>query len=368
MRLGMLAAGMITVLAAHAQKSLPPAPEPERTVRERVLSTHFPSKPSLSPAFSIPVEPIGFSAPGPLYLGQRNSIASLDFLDEDRLLFTFRVPGLLRRKSGEEDERQIRAVVLRISTGAVEAQALWTLHDRSRYLWMLAGGHFLLRDNNELQIGDASLALKPFLKFPGSLLSLRLSPSEQLLLTNSREPVKTAAAGAHSASAETGSSKDSDDSSQENQPASGEPDLVLRVLNRSSGEVEFVHRVRQLTQLAINSAGYLEDLSGKGDEWVVSLSGFSGGSKILSEHPLQLRARRGVHLGRCSSGHRLLLRWRGPPAGNHHRRPYAVGRSCLGRGGLALTRHGSQRLAFGAGDARGASRRYRFQPPGHGRH
>ena len=284
-RLGIwLAAGTITVLAAHAQKSLPVAPEPDKSVRERVLSTRFPSKPSLPPAYSIPVEPLGFSAPGPLYLGQRNSVASLDFLDEDRLLFTFRVPGLLRRQAGEDDQRQIRAVVLRVSTGAVEAQALWTLHDRARYLWMLADGHFLLRDNNALQMGDASLALKPFLTFPGSLLSVDLNPSEQLLVTNSREPVKTATPGAQSASSEAGSSAKSTgaDSGQENQPASGVPDLVLRVLNRRSGEVKFVHRVRQLTRLAINSTGYLEDLQGNGDEWLVSLSDLSGGSTILS--------------------------------------------------------------------------------------
>jgi hypothetical protein len=284
-RLGIcLAAGTITFIVAHAQKSLPTAPEPDKSVRERVLSSRFPSKPSLSPAFSIPAEPLGFSAPGALYLGQRNSVASLDFIDEDRLLFTFRVPGLLRRTSGEDDQRQIRAVVLRVSTGALEAQALWTVHDRARYLWMLSDGHFLLRDNNALQIGGASLTLKPFLTFPGSLLSVRLSPSEQVLVTNSREPVKTAAAGAHSASAEAAPSEDSDaaDSSQQNQPASGESDLVLRVLSRSSGEVKFVHRVRRLTQLAINSSGYLENLRGQGDEWLVNLSNFSGGSTFLS--------------------------------------------------------------------------------------
>jgi hypothetical protein len=267
-----LAVGTIAALTARAQKSVPAAPEPDKSVRERVLSGRLPSKPSLAPVFSIPAEPLGFSAPGPLYLGMRNCVASLDFLDEDRLLFTFRVPGLLRRQAGEEDERRIRAVVLRISTGAVEAQALWTLHDRSRYLWMLADGHFLLRDNNALEIGDASLALKPFLTFPGSLLSIDLSPSQQLLVANSREPVKTAVPQKDSAAA---------DSSQENQAASGEPELVLRALSRSSGEVKFVQRVRQLTQLAINSTGYLENLRGNGDEWEVGLSGFSGGSTIL---------------------------------------------------------------------------------------
>ena len=277
-----LAAGIMAALAARAQKSLPAAPEPDKTVRERVLSGRLLSKPSLAPVFSIPAEPLGFSAPGPLYLGMRNRVVSLDFIDEDRLLFTFRVPGLLRRNTDEEDERRIRAVVLRISTGAIEAQALWTLHDRSRYLWMLADGRFLLRDNNALEIGDASLALKPFLKFPGSLLSIDLSPSQQLLVTNSREPVKTAVEGAYSAEASAPKDSGAADSSEENQTASGEPELVLRVLSRSSAEVKFVQRVRQLTQLAINSTGFLENLRGNGDEWEVSLSGFSGGSTILS--------------------------------------------------------------------------------------
>ena len=74
MRPGMwLAAGIMAALAARAQKSLPAAPEPDKTVRERVLSGRLLSKPSLAPVFSIPAEPLGFSAPGPLYLGMRNS-------------------------------------------------------------------------------------------------------------------------------------------------------------------------------------------------------------------------------------------------------------------------------------------------------
>ena len=76
-------------------------------VRERFLTNRFPEKPSLAPAFSIPIEPLGFAAPGAIYLGARNALVSLDFLDEDRLLFTFRVPGLIHRdpKSGGEERR-----------------------------------------------------------------------------------------------------------------------------------------------------------------------------------------------------------------------------------------------------------------------
>jgi hypothetical protein len=80
-----------------------------------LLPGRYPDKPSQPPAFTLPIAPLGFTAPGAIYLGQRNSLVSLDFLDENRLLFTFRVPGLIHRESADSDdtdERQIRAVVL----------------------------------------------------------------------------------------------------------------------------------------------------------------------------------------------------------------------------------------------------------------
>ncbi len=174
-------------------QSVAPAPSPAAPpVKERFLVGKFPDKPSLPPAWSIPVEPLGFTAPGAIYLGSRNTLASLDFLDENHLLFTFRVPGLLHRDSTngqDSDERQIRAVVLTLPQGTVEAETLWTVHDRVRYLWMLKNGHFLLRDRNSLLVGDAALVLKPFLDFPGSLLWLELDPAQKFMVTNSREPV-----------------------------------------------------------------------------------------------------------------------------------------------------------------------------------
>src|ERR1700761_6072411 len=49
-----------------------------------------PEQPASQPAaFTVPVEPLGFFAPGAIYQGQRESLVSLDFLDEDHLLFTF---------------------------------------------------------------------------------------------------------------------------------------------------------------------------------------------------------------------------------------------------------------------------------------
>ncbi len=174
-------------------QSAAPAPSPAAApVKERFLVGKFPDKPSQPPTFTIPVDPLRFAAPGPIYLGSRNTMASLDFLDENHLLFTFRVPGLLHRDTANgqgSDERRIRAVVLTLPQGTVQAETLWTVHDRVRYLWMLKNGRFLLRDSNNLLVGDATLVLKPFLDFPGSLLWIELDPEQKFMVTNSREPV-----------------------------------------------------------------------------------------------------------------------------------------------------------------------------------
>jgi hypothetical protein len=267
---------------AQANVSLATAPSDtghSRAPKERPLSDRFPDKPSLPPALNILVEPIGFSSPSPDYLGARICQASLDFLSEDRLLFTFRVPGLIRREPGASDgnERQIRAVVVALPEGKIESEALWTVHDRARYLWMLKDGHFLLRDRENLQEGDAKLELKPLLQFPGELLWLELDPTEQFMVTNSREPAATEAKPGEVPSPDT---------SKANVAVDGEKvgdkrDLVLRILHRDSGRVMLVSRVPATVHLPINSDGYVESLHGIGQQWLINLNYFSGGSKIL---------------------------------------------------------------------------------------
>jgi hypothetical protein len=273
--LGLAAMGAVLCAAAQAQSQVPDAPEPTLAPQERALPDRLVDKPSQPPAFKIPVVPLGFSGPGSIYLGQRNSVVSLDFLDENRLLFTFRVPGLVHRDSGDGEERRIRAVVLRLPEGAVEAEALWTVHDRQRYLWALSGGRFLLRDRNNLELGDASLELKPFLRFPGPLLWLEMDPTQQFLVTNSREP---AAAGGKSGEASSQVTRNG-----YGQKTEGESDLEVRILRRDTGQVMLVSRARSTVHLPINSDGYLESLRGRGDEWLLNLKYFSGGSRILGE-------------------------------------------------------------------------------------
>jgi len=288
----------LLVQATPAQSKAESAPDRARPVKERVLPSAYPDKPSLPPSWTIPVEPLGFSPPGPLYLGQRNSLVSLDFIDENRLLFTFRVPGLIHRElkageTGESDERKMRAVVLTLPDGNVEAEGLWTLHDRSRYLWMLKDGHFLLRDENNLQLGDSHLVLKPLLQFPGTLVDLELDPSQQYLVSNSLESavvppqpgqlgqVDSPATAAVSMTQDGSSSSSDSNVEGGGKPAQEPPDMVVRILRRESGQVMLVSRVRASVHLPINSVGYLETLRGRGIDWTLNLNFFTGGSKIL---------------------------------------------------------------------------------------
>ncbi len=252
-------------------------------VKERQIPNHFPAEPTVAPSFSIPVEPLGFSAPGALYLGARNTMASLDFIGEDKLLFTFRVPGLLHRDTAnnEEEERQIRAVVLDLPQGNVQAETVWTVHDRARYLWMLKDGRFLLRDRNLLKEGDLSLNLKPFLKFPGPLEWIEVDPTQQYIVSNSHEPApaKPQVGDVGDASSTSSSSAHSMDLDAEDNGRT--PDVVVRILRRDTGKVMLVSRVRQSVHLPINDVGYLEDLEGERWQKIVNLSYFDGGSRML---------------------------------------------------------------------------------------
>jgi len=272
-----LAATLPPALRAQAAAA-PPASQP-RSAKERNLPDRLPEKPSIPPIFRIPIEPLGFSSPGPIYLGQRNSLVSLDFFDDNRLLLTFRVPGLIHREAGDSassSERQIRALTLALPAGTVISDTLWTVHDRLRYLWMLKDGHFLFRDRDGLQQGDATLDLKPLLHFPGPLQWMEMDPSQQFLVTNSREPATAPEKPGDVPSPPTAKADLTVDGQKP-----GVPDTVVRILRRDSGQVMLVSRARAAVHLPINSEGYIESLRASGEQWLLNLNYFTGGSTVL---------------------------------------------------------------------------------------
>ena len=265
------AAYLFSIAGTRKKTASPPGPPPVRA--------------TLPPSVTIPIDPLGFSRPGTFYLGLRYSLASLDFLDDDHLLFTFRVPGLIHRDlshreingNDPNEERKIRAVVLKLPEGTVQSEAVWSLHDRKRYLWMLDNGQFLLRDRDNLQIGDATLQLKPYLHFPGPVLWVEMDPTRKFVIAGSSEPPTSASkAGEVAGPSSAAASIVSDDPRP-----SAEPDLILRILRRDSGKVMLVTHVRSAVHLPINADGYLETIRGNGKTWVVNLNYFSGGSTTV---------------------------------------------------------------------------------------
>ena len=71
----------------------------------------------------IPVEQLGYRAPGKLYLLARYSSSSVEFLDPTHVLLTFREPRLLLRQQGSDGlDQVVEANVLELPTGKVVAQ------------------------------------------------------------------------------------------------------------------------------------------------------------------------------------------------------------------------------------------------------
>jgi hypothetical protein len=146
----------------------------------------------------------------------------------------------------------MRAVVLSLPEGKVASEALWSLPDPDRYVWMLKDGHFLLRDHDGLKIGDSSLQLKPLAALPGQFLSLQVSPDRKLAVIRSSE-----SAGA----------------------------VATRTVQLDSGQVQVLnaHSKSATEELPINAEGALETIHGKLDHWTLRVNGFGGGSKVLGD-------------------------------------------------------------------------------------
>ena len=288
-------------------------------------SNGAPDKQVLQPDVSIPSGPLGFAPPAPYYIGSRIAQVSLNFLDEDHLLFTFRVPGLISRVHAssaqtpgdepsvdkEHNERHIRAVVLALPNGKVTAEALWRLHDNAPYLYPLKNQKFLLRDRNTVKIGDAGLHLDLFLRFPGTVRNLEMGPDQSLLVANTSEPpapkkadVETRAKSSlyqpssqgsqpetsqtvapessNASSSDSSPSSSSSSSSQANddQVEAADQDL-LRILRMDDRAVMLFSRVEGIRHVPIDAEGFYEALRGSGTSWQISFQDFHGSSTPL---------------------------------------------------------------------------------------
>jgi hypothetical protein len=164
---------------SRAQQAPPSQPAPH-AARGKAAPAEQPV-----PAIRIPVAPLGYRPPGAFYLTYRLSSATLHFIDDDQLLFTFRVGGLLRRMPSDrpgDDDQQIRAMVLEVRTGNVLRQTEWRMHDRAQYLWPFPDGKFVMRVRDTLFLTDDSLVLTPYLSFDTTLREIQVSPDRRMMV------------------------------------------------------------------------------------------------------------------------------------------------------------------------------------------
>jgi len=156
---------------------------------------------------------------------------------------------------------------------------------------MLNDGHFLLRDRSDLKLGDSSLGLSPLIHFRGPLLWVEVNPSQDLLVTDSRETVDAKAKPGDVPSPPTASAEMTVNADAEKAPgrdaspplptANTNPDIVVRILRRETGQVMLMSRTRKTLHLPINSDGWVETLRGRDHEWILNLNYFRGGSRII---------------------------------------------------------------------------------------
>lgn len=252
-RVSVAAGGLLLMAAtAQAQRRKPPVPPPPP-----------------QPAVRIEVAPLGYLPPGSFYLTYRLSSAALGFIDDDHLLFTFRVGGLLRRLPSDQpddDDQQIRAVVLDLRTGKAVKQTEWREHDRSAYLWPYQNGEFLVRIRDSLFLTDRSLELRPFLNVPAGLRFVQVSPDRKLTVLETDEPEKAPA--------------NIDDTSALGR---GTPVKVM-ILPSGTNQAIAVSHAHEVTPVPVFGSGLLDTLErASAGTWALRFVPFHGTPRILAE-------------------------------------------------------------------------------------
>lgn len=135
------------------------------------------------PQLRFPTGPFGYLPPGPIYTLLRLPFTTLNFLDANHLLFTFREPRLMTRDEHPAGEDQyVKVMVIELPSGREMASTEWRLHDRGSYLWPLNDGRVLVRQKDELFVMDASLKLRPLLHALAHLQVVRVSPDGRMLV------------------------------------------------------------------------------------------------------------------------------------------------------------------------------------------
>jgi hypothetical protein len=223
------------------------------------------------PAARIDVAPFGYIAPSRFYLIARLSSASLDFIDNGHLLFTFREGGLIQRLPGDpkDDEDQIvHALVLDIATGKVAHETSWRMHDRQGYLWAIGQGQFLVRQRNALYLTDSRLELRPYMQFSTPLQALTVSPDHKLLMIEAEKD-------------------DASDEAKDGPPPAVEikrPSTQILMIRLQDHTVIARSETRHPVDVPLLTNSFLEVFEGnRPDKWVIRDKPFTGQPSMVTE-------------------------------------------------------------------------------------
>lgn len=228
-----------------------------------------PPPPAPAPAERIEVAPLGYMPPSAFYLSFRLSSMSMGFFDNDHLLFTFRVGGLLKRLPGQhtdDEDQQIRALVLDLRTGQVEKQTEWRMHDRSQYLWPYPDGKFLVRIRDSLYMTDRSLELEPYLSFDTTLRAVEITPDRKTTVLETEIPGRSQA------------------EAMGEEAGSAEKKVMIAMLSSGSQTVTMRSEARHAVDIPLVSDGILDFLEGKQvGTWAMRDVAFHGDPRIVAE-------------------------------------------------------------------------------------
>jgi len=100
------------------------------------------------PSARISLEKLGFPGVSAGFLAVGASALTVNFVDDEHLLVTFGLRGLVKRVEGDPDtdmDREVAAEIVEIPSGKIEARTQWHMHDHGRYLWPIGHGRFMLR-------------------------------------------------------------------------------------------------------------------------------------------------------------------------------------------------------------------------------
>lgn len=235
------------------------------------------------PTARIDVTPLGYVAPSRFYLVARLSSATLDFIDKDHLLFTFREGGLLQRLPSDpkdDNDQVIRAMVLDIATGQVVQQAKWRMHDRDRYLWAVGDGRFLVRQRNALYLTDSHLGLRPYMQVDTQLQALTVAPDHKLMMVEYEKYEPPAA-----------DSNGLDETTQRTPPTLGDPSAPsaraistqILLVRTEDNMLVAKSEARHAVDVPLLQNGFLEVLEGsRPDEWVIRDKPFGGQPSMVA--------------------------------------------------------------------------------------